>query len=92
MANLNTLFDEIKNTENINPKLTDLLRGLIQNVNTKVGIIVGLQNWVHFLENKVNEMERYIQKIVLFSNIYLYVPEILPKMSWPFLTTLWAWR
>ena len=42
-------IDEIKDTENIDPKLKDLLQGLIENVNTKDGIIVGLQNRVHFL-------------------------------------------
>ena len=62
MANLNTLFDEIKDTVNIDPKLKGLLQWLIENVNTKDDIIVELQNRVHFLENKVNEMERYSSK------------------------------
>ena len=60
MANLNTLFDDIKDTENIDPLLKDLL--LIENVDTKDDIIVGLQNWVDFLEKKVSEMERYSSK------------------------------
>ena len=67
MANLNTLFDERKDTENIDPKLKDLLQGLIENVNTKDDIIDGLQNRVHFLENKVNEMERYSSKDCVIS-------------------------
>ena len=62
MANTNTLFDQIKDTENIDHKLKDLLQGLIENVNTKDDILVGLQNWYHFLENKLNEMERYSSK------------------------------
>ena len=62
MANLNTLFDEIKDTVNIDPKLKGLLQGLIENVKGKDDIIVELQNRVHFLENKVNEMERYSSK------------------------------
>ena len=62
MANLNTLFDEIKDTENTDPKLKELLQGLIENVNTKGDILVGLKNWVQFLENKVNEMERHSSK------------------------------
>ena len=70
MANLNTLFDEKKDTENIDPKLKDLLQGLIENVNTKDDIIDGLQNRVHFLENKVNEMERYSSKdCVILQNL-----------------------
>ena len=72
MANLNALFDEIKNTVNIDPKLKSLLQGLIENVTTKDDIIVGLQNWVHFLENKVNEMERYSSKdCVILQNLPL---------------------
>ena len=72
MANLNTLFDEIKDTENIYPKLKDLLQGLIENVNTKDDFIVGLQNQVYFLENKVNEMERYSSKdCVILQNLPL---------------------
>ena len=59
MANLNTLFDEIKNTVNDDPKLKSLLQGLTENVKSKDDIIVELQNWVHFLENKVNEMGRH---------------------------------
>ena len=62
MANLNTSFDEIKDTVNIDPKLKGLLQGLIENVKSKNDIIVELQNRVHFLENKVNEMERYSSK------------------------------
>ena len=62
MANLNTLFDEIEDTVNINPKLKGLLQGLNETVKDKDDIIVGLQNQVHFLENKVNEMERYSSK------------------------------
>ena len=42
MANLNTLFDEIKDTVNIDPKLKGLLQWLIENVNTKDDIIVEL--------------------------------------------------
>ena len=49
IANLNTLFDEIKDTENVDPKMKDLLQGLIEN--TKDDIIVGLQTRAHFLEN-----------------------------------------
>ena len=60
MANLNTLFDDIKDTEKIDPLLKDLL--LIENVDTTDDIIVGLQNWVDFLEKKVSEMERYSSK------------------------------
>ena len=72
MANLNTLFYERKDTENIDPKLKDLLQGLIENVNTKDDIIDGLQNRVHFLENKVNEMERYSSKdCVILQNLPL---------------------
>ena len=72
MANLNTLFDEIKDTVNIDPKLKGLLQWLIENVNTKDDSIVELQNWVHFLENKVNEMERYSSKYcVILQNLPL---------------------
>ena len=72
MANLNTLFDEIKDTVNIDPKLKGLLQRLIENVNAKDDINVGLQNWVHFLENKVNEMERYRSKdCVVLQNLPL---------------------
>ena len=92
MANLNTLFDKIKDTVNIDPQLKGLLQGLIENVKGKDDIIVGLQNRVHFLENKVNEMERYsskdcviLQKLPLRSGNFT-------KMSWPFLTKLWARR
>ena len=53
MANLNTLFDEIKDTVNIDLKLNGLLQGLIKNVKSKDDIIVELQNWVHFLEKKI---------------------------------------
>ena len=62
MANLNTLFDEIKDTVYIDPKLKGLLQGLIENLKGKDDILVGLQNRVHCLENKVNEMERYSSK------------------------------
>ena len=72
MANLNALFDEIQDTENIDPKLKDLLQGLIENVNTKDDIIVGLQSRVHFLEKRVNEMERYSSKdCVILQNLPL---------------------
>ena len=92
MANLNTLFDELKNTVNFDPKLKGLLQGLNENVKGKDDIIVELQNRVPFLENKVMKWKDIAQKIVLFCKIYLYDPEILSKMSWPFLTKLWAWR
>ena len=73
MANLNTLFAEIKDTVSIDPKLKGLLQGLIENVIGKDDIIVGLQNRVHFLENKVNEMERYSSKdCVILQNLPLH--------------------
>ena len=84
MANLNTLFDEIKDTVNFDPKLKVLLQGLIENVKGKDDIIVELQNWVHFIEKKNNEKEDIAQNIVLFWKIYLYDPKILPKLSWRF--------
>ena len=92
MTNLNTLFDQKEDTENIDPKLKDLLQGLIENVNTKDDIIVGLLNRVHFLENKVNEMEIYSSKdCVILQNLPLrsgnFTQDVLA-----FLTTLWAWR
>ena len=75
MASLNTLFDEIKDTVNIDPKLKGLLQGLIENVKGKDDIIVELQNRVHFLENKVNEMEilplrsgNFTQDVLAFFN------------------------
>ena len=72
MANLNTLFDEIKDTVNIDPKLKGLFQGLIENVKSKDDIIVELQNRVHFLENKVNEMEGYSSKdCVILQNLPL---------------------
>ena len=72
MTNLNTLFDEIKDTVNFDPKLKDLLQGLIENVKNKDDIIVGLNNRVHFLEYKVNEMERYSSKdCVVLQNLPL---------------------
>ena len=49
-----------------------LLQGLIENVKGKDDIIVELQNRVHFLENKVNEMERYSSKdCVILQNLLL---------------------
>ena len=78
MANLNTLFDEIKDTANIAPKLKGLLHGLIKNVNDKNDIIVGLQNRVHFLENKVNEKERYSSKdCVILQNSGNFTQDVL---------------
>ena len=72
MANLNTLFDQKKDTENSDLKLKDLLQGLIENVNTKDDIIVGLQNRWHFLENKLYEMERYSSKdCLILQNLLL---------------------
>ena len=72
MANLNTLFDEIKDTVNVDPKLKGLLQGLIENVKGKDDIIVELQNRVHFLDNKVNEMEIYSSKdCVILQNLPL---------------------
>ena len=92
MANLNTLFDKMKDTESIDPKLKDLLQGLIENINSKVDIIVGLQNRVHFLENKINEMERYSSKdCAILQNLPLrsgnFTQDVLA-----FLMMLWAWR
>ena len=84
MANLNTLFDEIKDTVNIDPKLKVLLQGLIENVKGKDDIIVELQNWVHFIEKKNNEKEDIAQNIVLVWKIHLYDPKFLPKLSWRF--------
>ena len=50
--------------------MKDLLQGLIENVNTKDDIFVRLQNRVHFLENKVNEMEIYSSKdCVILQNL-----------------------
>ena len=93
MANLNTLFDEIKNTENIDPKLKGLLQGLIENVNTKDDIIVGLQNRVQFLEKKVNEMERYISKdCVILQNLPLCSGIFTQDVLAFFNDVLWAWR
>ena len=66
MANLTALFDEIKDTVNIDPKLKGLLQGLIDHVKSKDDIIVELQTRVHFLENKVNEMGRYSSKDCFF--------------------------
>ena len=72
MANLNTLFDEIKDAVNIDPKLKGLLQGIIENVKGEDDIILELQNRVHLLENKVNEMERYSSKdCVIMQNLPL---------------------
>ena len=72
MANLNFLFDEIKDTVNIDPILKGLLQGLIENVKGKDNIIVELQNRVHFLEKKNNEMERYSSKdCIILQNLPL---------------------
>ena len=92
MANLNTLFAEIKNTVNFDPKLKGLLQGLIENVFTKDDILVGLQNRVHFLEIKVNEMERYSsKKCVILQNLPLRSGNVSQDVL-AFLMILWAWR
>ena len=79
MANFNTLIDEIKDTVNIDPKLKSLLQGLIENVKGKDDIIVELQNRVHFLENKTNEMERYSSKDCAFAKFTFTIQKFYPR-------------
>ena len=92
MANLNTLFDEIKDSVNIDPQLKGLLQRLIENVKGKDDIFVGLQNPVHFLEKTVNEMERYSSKdCVILQNLPLRSGNF-TQDDLAFFNELWAWR